>query len=290
MKHASTLLAILASQAQAQIVYTDIVPDTVINLNGETYHLDLNNDGTADFDIYHYQALSCPAPCSSSGWVRPASIKIVDPLGANAWADTLLQPAELPPQRVIDDGLIWNNSLGTVASITTHCIATVCEPLMATGNWSDGISMDSLRYLGLRFSSGGATYYGWARLSMYSPFEHVLGYILKDYAYNSVPDEPILAGEGADISTGIAGITHSSVQISPNPFTSVLSVSSGAHSTGAVICTVRSLTGQVLVTRSFPLSSGHSPLSLDLASLASGIYVLDVLFDDQRVVRRLIKQ
>src|ERR1035438_6663121 len=35
----------------AQIVYTDIIPDTTIMTNNAVYHLDLNNDGITDFDI-----------------------------------------------------------------------------------------------------------------------------------------------------------------------------------------------------------------------------------------------
>ncbi len=46
-------------------------------------------------------------------------------------------------------------------------------------------------YLGLRFTIAGETHYGWARLSIPS----AAGFTLKDYAYNSVPGEGILAGQ-----------------------------------------------------------------------------------------------
>ena len=45
--------------------------------------------------------------------------------------------------------------------------------------------------LGLRFDIAGATHYGWARLRVPSP----TSFTLLDYAYNSVPDEAILAGQ-----------------------------------------------------------------------------------------------
>lgn len=37
--------------AKAQIVYTDVKPDKTFKDSGAVYHLDLNNDGTNDFDI-----------------------------------------------------------------------------------------------------------------------------------------------------------------------------------------------------------------------------------------------
>src|SRR5690606_28842475 len=36
----------------SQVVYTDINPDITKTLNGDFYDLDLNNDATADFNIY----------------------------------------------------------------------------------------------------------------------------------------------------------------------------------------------------------------------------------------------
>jgi hypothetical protein len=49
-------------------------------------------------------------------------------------------------------------------------------------------------YLGLQFQQNGQTYYGWVRLG--APFTGLNGGWLYDYAYETLPDTPILAGAG----------------------------------------------------------------------------------------------
>src|SRR4029079_4061403 len=49
-------------------------------------------------------------------------------------------------------------------------------------------------YMGVRFKDGsGATHYGWVRMDV---FKNPAKIILKDYAYEASPDQPILAGSG----------------------------------------------------------------------------------------------
>jgi hypothetical protein len=49
-------------------------------------------------------------------------------------------------------------------------------------------------YLGLQFQEGGQTYYGWARVGV--PYAGLDAVWLYDYAYETVPNTPILAGQG----------------------------------------------------------------------------------------------
>ena len=43
--------ALLVIPVNAQIVYTDLIPDSLIHTTGGVYHLDLNNDGINDFNL-----------------------------------------------------------------------------------------------------------------------------------------------------------------------------------------------------------------------------------------------
>ena len=47
---AGSIIAVSAS-ADAQVVYTDVSPDSVINTSGGFYNIDLNADGTTDFQV-----------------------------------------------------------------------------------------------------------------------------------------------------------------------------------------------------------------------------------------------
>ena len=163
----------------------------------------------------------------------------------------------------------------------------VCNLGSFTGSWLDGASVDSLKFLGLRFESAGSTYYGWARLSIPS---NGTSFTLKDYAYNSVPGEGILAGDMGSINTGIMSTALRGMQPSPNPFTSVLSISLPTETTGTVLCRVLSLTGQELLTRTVAATSGPSAITLDLAWLAPGSYLLELQTGGERMVRKVVKE
>lgn len=291
MKHTFLLCSLITAQAQAQIIYTDVVPDQTFPAIGDTCSLDVDNDGNVDFLIAHHTwTVPCSTPCVGTrqrNWVK------ITPMGTNAVANTVPYASQLPPSQSIDPALTWDDAGGQVLLIrgTPGCInwglSHICSPGGITGQWLNGASVASPQFLGLRFDSAGSTFYGWASLSIPS---NGATFTLKDYAYNSVPDEFILAGEGADITTSVARIANPSVHVSPNPFTSTVSISIGAAKPGVVTCTVRSLTGQPLVTRSMAGSVGRSTFNLDLASLAQGVYLLDVTIAGERSVRKVMKE
>jgi len=59
------------------------------------------------------------------------------------------------------------------------------------------------RYLGLKFKINGKFHYGWARLSVkFLKDQFDISTILTGYAYETVPNKPIIAGQtkGPDIS------------------------------------------------------------------------------------------
>ena len=296
----SFLLPILflafATQACAQIIYTDVVPDALYNVSGDTCHLDLNNDGTTDFYLrYYHPAFTCSGGCA--GGAHPSWVKI-DPLLGGAVADTLANhPLALITGRVIDGLLDWNSTTDqTLVNVTTHCSGPFCVPYISTGQWTYGNSLDTSLYLGLRFQTGGNTYYGWAHPTVLGNFSSA--FTLLEYAYNSVPDEFILAGDtGSVISTGMGKDMPRFVEISPNPFTSTLSVSIGGGQAHEVVCKVRGLTGQVYFS---PLDRARGDnlegknkrynLTLDLAALAPGVYLLEVIVDGARSVHRIVRE
>ena len=56
-------------------------------------------------------------------------------------------------------------------------------------------------YLGIRFYIGSALHYGWMRLDFDNGFPNVPQGFLTEWAYNSVPDQPIAAGAVPEPST-----------------------------------------------------------------------------------------
>src|SRR5437899_1612135 len=91
------IAALMINTAQAQIIYTDIVPDTTIIANGGFYFLDLNNDSTFDFKINHTSSYLCSAQSCTGHLTYSNTIDMLNgggvvtsgsyPLALNAGAD-----------------------------------------------------------------------------------------------------------------------------------------------------------------------------------------------------------
>ncbi|MGZ4035668.1 MAG: T9SS type A sorting domain-containing protein [Bacteroidia bacterium] len=176
--------ALFGSQTDAQIVYTNINPDSTVNVGGGLYNLDLDNDGTFDFTIN----LNIGTASTTSQQVSVTNV------GSNGVAgDTVgmyIYPFALNAGDTIKSSLQFN--LGVNQSMGSYFAAGGS----AFGHWLGATD----KYLGLSFHIGTTLHYGWARLDVDSLAGH---FTIKDYAYNTVADSMIIAGQ-----TGTLGINE----------------------------------------------------------------------------------
>jgi hypothetical protein len=179
MKHALLLLALIATQAQAQIIYTDVIPDATYSGTNDTCSLDVDNDGNIDFLIVQ-RTVNAPCPggpanCAATN-TRPQSRVRITPQGTNAVVTAATFASQLPLGQAIAPASAWNTASDQVL-ITQGmpgCVPVglinppqwACRPGLYTGAWLDSVSVASPKFLGLRFESAGNTFYGWARLSI----------------------------------------------------------------------------------------------------------------------------
>lgn len=184
------------------IVYTDVKPDSLIlKTNPSSFNLDLNNDGINDF-LFNSTKSKCEAAMIAPP--VPYIYLSVEPAGGGntIMTNSVIVPgifnlaAAFDSATVIASASMW-------ASISQYFLygastSGYIRCMVARGYWLNV----SDKYLGLKFIKSNNTYYGWARLSSsYSatplPYRHLtIGHlILKDYAYNSIPNQPILAGQ-----------------------------------------------------------------------------------------------
>ncbi|MEP6260332.1 MAG: hypothetical protein ABJ092_02050 [Gillisia sp.] len=164
---------------QSNIVYTDIEPDfTSINLN-DYYNLDLNNDQIIEFTLSSRYD-------SWMEWFGIAS----NPNFKNSIISTTpwySHPVPLNSGKEIFNlrGYSKGESFETWGFfIIGDCFANEKECL---NDWKNKGDM----YLGLRFNLQGKIHYGWARMNVASTTK----WVIKDYAYNATPNNPILAGQ-----------------------------------------------------------------------------------------------
>jgi len=170
----------LTQPVGAKIVYTPA--HHVINAN-QTYRLDLNHDGTSDFELKNvFNTFSG----NSAGYLR-----ILPQTSANeVWA-----AARAPgcgSEELCAAALPKGKSVGPKGSFRQDYpdgeLMTASDVVSGhSGSW-----LNVTRYLGLKFVIKGKTHYGWARLAV-SAQRFVVTATLTGYAYETIPGKAIIA-------------------------------------------------------------------------------------------------
>ena len=191
-------LLALATSAEAKIVYTRANEQIVPN---NRFPLDLNHDKKVDFTLVDTHG-SFFGTMSTAIWGfltvypnRSANAIWGYKVGVNGfprYASALPAGAKLGPGKGFTPGqkLMADSTFFTAAirHNSTNCV----------GSWKNVTN----RYLGFQFKIKNETHYGWARLSVSCSSETVTG-TLTGYAYETVPNKPIITGKtkGPDEAT-----------------------------------------------------------------------------------------
>jgi len=168
--------------AQAEVVYT---PAHLTLTNGVLL-IDLNHDGDVDFVVSNRSINGCcwvMRRLRVNGAFVGSSQNSVEGIGSNASA--LEAGAVVGPR---DQFLAAPMQMATALNSITNSLYQVYGPF---ANKRD-------RFLGLRFVLHGETHYGWAAFSIvkagFKGETPVLSATLSGYAYETVPDHPLIAG------------------------------------------------------------------------------------------------
>lgn len=192
-------LLALTQPAEARIVYTRT--HTPIPFNGGPVPLNLNHDGVVDFSFSNW-SVSCTAcdngptlaaqvaPANQSNAIWGRGFFSDSFVGfAGGFAAALRRGFNVGPNNPYfhkgrNGLLVW--AAGSVFFYSTR----------TAGQWLQTKS----RYLGLQFLIDGQIHYGWARLQV-SSAKRGFDVTLTGYAYETIPNKPIVTGEtkGADV-------------------------------------------------------------------------------------------
>lgn len=246
---------ILTTLLCVQTMYGQIVHREITDPFAWTIEIDFDNDGVPEFDITEFGSL-----ISYNDYGEDNAVRVM----GDAF-DRVNCPVN---NQVINAGLsVWLT--GGPAYLDGNDFA-------GNGSILDG----SYNYIAVRFNLAGSSdvYYGWIRFYSESLVDLNLTYI--DYAYNSVPNEPIVVGEGvASVNTE----KLIQVDIYPNPTTSVLNIKGVDNSFNYAIINV--LGEEVM-------SGDLASNSLNLEGLNNGVYFLNIINNTDGIVssRRFIKR
>ena len=199
------------------------------------------------------------------------------PLNGNALKDTLTTgnvPIPLQLNAVIDSNLLLQQSWQTSGSHTLRESGGI-GPVGLWNNLSD-------YYLGLRLLQSGQTYYGWVRLRVAVSLGGA-SVIIRDYAYNSIPNQPILAGQ-----TTATGVTENSLAASinlyPNPATNHLTIEL-PNANKKFDLTITDITGKIIYSTT---QSETQKIEVSSKDFAEGVYVVQIQSADFIETKKLI--
>jgi hypothetical protein len=191
----------LAQPAEAKIVYTPAHAKVVF---GKPFPMDLNHDGRIDFYLVldghssqvrlsacqywnsYADGIFCTLNSRGTNAIRRIYSKGRDFAAALRFGDKIERGDKFAKSKALMGGV----QLGTGSDTVWY------------GPWINGGKGVKHRYLGLKFKISGRVHFAWARLNVPR-----LGYdvtaILTGYAYETVPNKPIVAGktEGPNVIT-----------------------------------------------------------------------------------------
>lgn len=279
-KYAAAAAAVTGvAGVNAQIVYTDpadVTVDDDNNANGlSAIGLDMDNDAAFDFILG-----SRDTTLNVYGGIDVRFTLVAPAVAGNAIAftststyngNTYYQAAALNNGDGINNTLNWASTTQTMAQEVNFL--SYPQYNYTLGFWN-GVTD---KYLGLKFTTGANTYYGWARLDVSSVADV---FTLKDYAYNSTADAAINAGDMGSASLSEADI-DALVHFINQANNTVLVKVNGELSNGVV--NVVSTSGQVVQTGKVE----NGTFVVNMNGLTAGVYMINVTFEEGAITKKM---
>lgn len=281
------MMIISLSTANAQIVYTDVSPDILRNCNPNSgcsgdYSLDFNNDGMNDFVLSPEKWQRGCGACGSLIYVSKDGYAAVIRSTDQSWiADTM---GGYALNTRIDSSLDWTNADHVLSSALPACVRCTTgrgqhfEGAPPSGPWSNIQG----KYLALKTQVGNDIYYGWVKLGVGININFVTITIM-EYAYNSIPNAPILAGQ--TMTTGVfENHFSSSISLYPNPANDHLTVAFGSDYKKMEV-NITDITGKKVYSTT---AMEAQQIELDTKDFAEGIYVVQFQTGDVIGTKKLV--
>jgi hypothetical protein len=261
--YAATAGAIAATGAlNAQIVYMDINPDTIVH-DSTVFDLDFDNNGQPElrFETVNYMGTYAPVHMANVTVSGDTNNAIIGSLYSSQYP--------LPFAMNAGDSISGTNTNWRNANMNGGLQYMAIEYGPYTfGNWLGAND----KYLGVRFMIGNDTHYGWVRLSVTSDADSI---IIKDFAYQAQPG----VGLTADQSTGIAPQQSSTDRV--YSFNNVLHVNRQNAQPATV--TVYNVLGEAVITE----QTTDVNYTTSLENLTTGIYMVSVKTEEGESVTKV---
>ncbi|MBC8047129.1 MAG: T9SS type A sorting domain-containing protein [Fimbriimonadaceae bacterium] len=259
-------------QVYAQVVYTDLEPDIVIEHDGDDFSIDMDNNGTDDFHFSKKTFYDWSTNFHSTIWAgRDGTFKneiaaSYQTIGWAAYSSYIQQfPYNFSKGYPINVLLSFQNDN---RQIIAGNVLYDSGWLQKKGNWWDDVIED--RYLGVHFVDSDDNYhYGWIRCDVVDSGKT---FIMKDYAYETKVDGFINAGDLLSY-TGIE-TQHADLV---NIFTSgnTINIISGINNSIYQVV-IYDMQGKIVHTNKYT----DSEITIQLPHIAKGVYLVEIIYNN----------
>ncbi len=274
---------LVMKEADSQAVYTDIDPDTVINLDGEHGYIDINNDDEFDFRFFKFTGTE------STYWgdyfsyfyyihVAPQTLQnaiagvyaVIDP---SYGGFTAYYPFAFSFGEAINDTLTFQNNDFQILAGRIEFEGLAVED---RGFW---YPQNIDHYVGVRFlDKDSCTHYGWIRCDVKSGGDTL---IIKDYAYELKCDVGILAGDTIGDTTTVAIEGLNSLNATVYSFNKSVFINLSEF-TNRVEMYIYDLSGKMIY--SDKLTNGFTQVKLNRTK---GIYFIELMDEKNKLVKKI---
>jgi hypothetical protein len=200
----------LSQPVEAKVVYTP----TYVRLGGADVSLDINHDGTFDFLIRAYgfctSRFVSGSLCGGSNALNASSYSKGKFMGAPGFASALRAGAHIGSSAPFSARQI-------IGSQFERFFSGGDGPPTFFGPFANGGKGVKDRYIGLKFTIGKESHYGWMRISVGIPNPLKPGYdaIITGYAYETEANKAIVAGQKTGTAEKAAVSSDSPAPVNP---------------------------------------------------------------------------
>jgi hypothetical protein len=236
----------IAFYSQAQVIYTDVNPDSLVS---SSYELDLNNDGTPEFRIEK---------------TTDGGIDIVQATGLSNQDSLIGYYAGFPAITGYPSALSSNEIIDSTSTFVDEGVmGGDHELIMEDADWPDGFN----RYLGLKFNISGEVHYGWAKIKISTDYA---AFTISEYAYSATAGEAINSGITL-IEDNYSSISE--MTIFPNPSAENATLSFYLNDESVIDLSVYDLSGKLILAESRKTEKpGKQAFQLNVSQWNAGIY------------------
>ena len=198
------LICLSSFFVSSQEIIVDLNPDVVITASSSDFSIDIDNDATVDF-LFRVQVMSGDTVLGGQPSTFDGASAIVESLNGQPAGETANGAFTLTNFSE-GESVSGSNEFGMDTSYSLG-ISLLIDAGIGIFPYLYGSFLDvSNQFLGVRFTSGTDTHYGWVELSVSAGADTI---IIHSYGYDETPDQMIdVGGLG-----GVSALSESDVKV-----------------------------------------------------------------------------